>query len=130
MPTRMRFLLVFISLLFSMAFPIPSTSWAPGLWAQTNMLDPRTAPEVRGVLFTAGWHGVQPSPDTWDWDNFDKQVRDLAELGLGIGLRFYTGKSAPHWLYEVGVPEVKLEGNSEDSWPYYPDPIYKEYYYR
>ena len=130
MPTRMRFLLVFISLLFSMVFPIPSTSWAPGLWAQSNVLDPRTAPEVRGVLFTAGWHGLQPTPDTWDWDNFDKQVRDLAELGLGIGLRFYTGKSAPHWLHEVGVPEVKLEGNSEDSWPYYPDPIYKEYYYR
>ena len=41
-----------------------------------------------------------------------------------------TGSAAPHWLYDVGVPEIKLEGNTEDSYPYYPDPIYKEYYYR
>ena len=58
------------------------------------------------------------------------QLRDLAELDLGIGVRFYTGSAAPHWLYDLGVPEIKLEGNTEDSYPYYPDPIYKEYYYR
>ena len=58
------------------------------------------------------------------------QLRDAAELDLGIGVRFYTGSAAPHWLYDVGVPEIKLEGNTEDSYPYYPDPIYKEYYYR
>ena len=123
-------LMLLASLLCPLVSSLPPTSWAPGLWAQTNLLDPRTAPEVRGVLFTAGWDGLQPAPDTWDWDDFDKQVRNLAELDLGIGLRFYTGKRAPHWLYEAGVPEVKLEGNSEDSFPYYPDPIYKEYYYR
>ena len=58
------------------------------------------------------------------------QLRDLAELDLGIGVRFYTGSAAHHWLYDLGVPEIKLEGNTEDSYPYYPDPIYKEYYYR
>ena len=58
------------------------------------------------------------------------ELRDAAELDLGIGVRFYTGSAAPHWLYDVGVPEIKLEGNTEDSYPYYPDPIYKEYYYR
>ena len=58
------------------------------------------------------------------------QLRDAAELDLGIGVRFYTGSAAPHWLYDLGVPEIKLEGNTEDSYPYYPDPIYKEYYYR
>ena len=126
----MWLLALLASSLVSQISPIPSTSWAPGLWAQTNQLDPREAPEVRGVLFTAGWDGLQPSPETWDWDSFDKRVRDLAELGLGIGLRFYTGKRAPHWLYEAGVPEVKLEGNEEDSFPYYPDPIYKESSYR
>ena len=78
--------LVLASLHISLSFSVPSTSWAPGLWAQTNQLDPRTAPEVRGVLFTAGWDDLQPTPDTWDWDNFDKQVRDMAELDLGIGL--------------------------------------------
>ena len=57
-------------------------------------------------------------------------MRDAAELDLGIGVRFYTGSAAPHWLYDLGVPEIKLEGNTEDSYPYYPDPIYKEYYYR
>ena len=97
MPRKMQ-LLVLVSLLFSMAFPLPSTSWAPGLWAQTNLLDPRTAPEVRGVLFTAGWDNLQPTPYTWDWDDFDKQVRDLAELDLGIGLRFYTGSTRPGCL--------------------------------
>ena len=100
---------------------------------------------MRGVLFTRGWGKVKLSPDTWDWDAFDKQVqwrkgllsnwllsqlRDAAELDLGIGVRFYTGSAAPHWLYDVGVPEIKLEGSTEDSYPYYPDPIYKEYYYR
>ena len=127
---KMRILVLPSLLLSSLASAVPSTSWAPGLWAQKNYLDPRTAPEVRGVLFTAGWHGLQPTRDTWDWDSFDKQLRDVAELGLGIGLRFYTGAAAPHWLYEAGVPEVKLEGNEEDSYPYYPDLIYKEYYYR
>ena len=78
--------MVLATLHFSLTFSVPSTSWAPGLWAQTNQLDPRTAPEVRGVLFTAGWDSLQPAPDTWDWENFDKQVRDLAELDLGIFL--------------------------------------------
>ena len=40
-----------------------------------NLFDPRRAPEVRGVLFTRGWGKVQLSPDTWDWDAFDKQVQ-------------------------------------------------------
>ena len=42
-----------------------------------DLFDTRRAPEVRGVLFTRGWGKVQLSPDTWDWDAFDKQVEHL-----------------------------------------------------
>ena len=51
-----------------------NTAWSLGLWSQSNHLDPRLAPEVQGLLYTAGWADLQPSPDTWYWDEFDKQV--------------------------------------------------------
>ena len=49
---------------------------APGLWAApaSAMFDPREAPEVRGMMFNANWGDLQPSPDIFEWGEFDKHV--------------------------------------------------------
>ena len=49
---------------------------APGLWSgtPTAMFDPRQAPEVRGIVFNAKWEELQPSPDIFEWGDFDKHV--------------------------------------------------------
>ena len=49
---------------------------APGLWAgpANAMFDPRQAPEVRGIMFNANWGDLQPSPDIFEWGEFDKHV--------------------------------------------------------
>merc|ERR1719186_245471 len=60
----------------------------------------------------------------------------MTELNLGISLRVYTGQHAPKWIYDEGVPEVKLNCSEsiksceDDSYPYYPDAKYQELYFR
>lgn len=45
------------------------------------------------------WSAIQPSPDTWNWDDFDKQF-DLAEQnGLGTVIAELT-KTAPEWVFK------------------------------
>ena len=130
------------------------TAWAHGLWASppSPTFDPRESPEVRlggipgdqvrGFMNNFNWAELEPGPAAWEWHQLDKQVPGppggghltqllhLAELGLGLGLKVYTGKGAPAWLYQAGVPEVKMADNPEASYPYYPDPVYQEYYFR
>jgi len=108
-----------------------------GLWSQTGWADQRDAPNIQGVMFTARWAALQPTKDKYDWSEFDKSILDITERNLGISLRIYTGQAAPHWLYDEGVPEVKLncsagchDADEAVSFPYYPDAIYQDLYFR
>ena len=50
---------------------------------------------------------------------------------MGLGLKIYTGSAAPDWLYQAGVPEVRMaEGGSNKSYPYYPNQVYQDFYFR
>ena len=109
-----------------------------GFWSQSNFGDRRTAPNIQGVLFTKAWAVLQPEKNRFDWSEFDKDVLDVTERNLAISFRIYTGQHAPRWIYDEGVPEVKLnctsnncnDADESDSFPYYPDPTYQDLYLR
>ena len=105
-----------------------------GLWSQSSFADQREAPNIQGIFFTAKWRDLQPAKDMFDWTDFDKDILDITERNLGVSLRIYTGQNAPQWIYEEGVPEVKVncskDCSHDDSFPYYPDPAYQDLYFQ
>lgn len=89
-------------------------------------------PFVRGVLNPIPWSLLAPSPGMYNWDAFDKNLSEIADAGLYIGLMFWVGPHSPEWLYtNFGVEKVYTNTDKEKM-PYFPNyknPVYKEKWY-
>src|ERR1051326_3369058 len=103
-----------------------------GIW-QTfgDPLNRATHPEVRGRLCNFRWADIEPSPNVWNWVEFDSDLTARAKDTLPIIFMVYTEEDAPDWLYSNGVPKVSQkddQGNIIASSPYYADSTYKMYF--
>ena len=105
-----------------------------GLWlGQTigNPSVPNTMP-VFGNRILIKWGSVQPTPTTFDWPYFDKQIMYCVNRGISICLEievagpFVAQPFTPSWIYDQGVPRVEII-DSDNVYPYYFNPIYNAY---
>ena len=86
---------------------------------------------MRGRLCNFRWKDIEPSPNVWDWAQFDNDLAVRAADSLPIIFMVYTEEDAPAWLYTNGVPKVAMKdkkGNIVGYTPYYADPEYKDYF--
>ena len=111
-----------------------TTHYKYGIWQSFG--DPVSTtqyPEVQGRLSNFRWADIEPSPNVWDWTEFDSDLTSKAKDGLPIIFLVYTKDDAPDWIYSNGVPKVTVKddlGNVTGSSPYYADADYKTYFKR
>lgn len=107
-----------------------TTNYNYGVW-QTfgDPLSSTKYPELRGRLCNFRWADLEPTPNGWNWTQFDSDLTSRAADGLPITFMVYTGQDAPDWIYTTGgVPKVPMTdnlGNLLGYAPYYQDPEYK-----
>ena len=94
---------------------------------------------VKGFPLVLSWSKLEPQPGKFA---FDQQVRVPLERARNQGQCVFLmvwvapNKSTPQWLYDLGVPQVKVpertspvRKRSSPIFPYYFHPIYREHFY-
>lgn len=111
-----------------------TTHYKYGIWQTFGDAASTTQyPEIQGRLANFRWADLEPSPNVWNWTEFDNDLSDKAKDGLPIIFLIYTKEDAPEWIYSNGVPKVTEKddaGNVTGYSPYYVDPDYKTYFKR
>ncbi|MCX6326701.1 MAG: beta-galactosidase [Bacteroidia bacterium] len=104
-----------------------------GIWGGENV-SAKGRSWFKGVVATTDWDIIEPQNGRFEWENFDKKVRQITDKGLNVMLMVYHGEKCPGWVYEAGVPKVlnisfgsavRVEKESKVIEPYYLDPKYK-----
>jgi hypothetical protein len=114
---------------------IDTSTYNAGIWQyMSNPLSKQDQPEVQGRLTKSfRWADIEPSPNVWNWVNFDSVLTDAADDGLPIIFLVFTKQDAPDWLFTNGVPKVIEKddaGNVTGYAPYYADTAYNRYFKR
>ena len=90
-------------------------------------------PEIRGLLTNFKWQDIEPSNNTWNWQQLDS-VMMSRDCNTPFQLMIFTKDYAPDWLFTTaGVPKVIEYNSNNDSVgfsPYFADPNYKFYFER
>lgn len=105
-----------------------------GIWQYTGTALPKDKhPEMNGRLSNFRWADLEPSPNQWNWKEFDSELTAKASDSLPIIFMVYTKEDVPDWIFSKGVPKVTEKddnGNVTGYSPYYADPDYKKYFKR
>jgi len=120
--------------------PFPADCWGVYSWAgwNTKKVTRATCPLIKGAPIILKWHALEPEPGQFA---FDKHLGD--KLKLAVENDFYTfvmiwvAPNAPRWLYENGVPEVRMTQTISPrrqprdwTFQYYLDEDYTRYFHR
>jgi hypothetical protein len=114
---------------------IDTSTYNAGIWQyMSTPLSRQMHPELQGRLTTFfRWADLEPSPDVWNWSDFDRVISAAAADSLPIVFLIYTKQDAPDWLFTNGVPKVIEKddaGNVTGYAPYYIDTAYRRYFKR
>jgi hypothetical protein len=122
------------------AKPFPDDCWGVYSWAgwSPRSVTREKCPLIKGVPIILKWAQLEPRPGEFE---FERELGD--KLALAVENDFYTfvmvwyAPNAPRWLYENGVPEVKMTETisprrKQRNWTfqYYLDEDYIRYYHR
>ena len=104
---------------------------AYGVWASDDKGDLKTFP-CKGMVVDFHWSEIEPTEGVFDWQQFDAQMKQAADLGLYCCVGISVGPMSPLWLYEKGIPKVMTVGHRVRSgpFPYYLDSNHIKYYHR
>ena len=118
----------------SAAAQTDTTHYKYGVWQTFGEAVTATQyPEVQGRLSNFTWANIEPSPNVWNWTEFDNEMTSKAKDNLPNIFLVYTKEDAPDWIYSNGVPKVTEKddlGNVTGYAPYYADADYKTYFKR
>ncbi|MFN0187719.1 MAG: T9SS C-terminal target domain-containing protein [Bacteroidia bacterium] len=117
---------------------VPINSY--GVWDRGEGIDDYSDPKadfVLGIEVSARWAEVQSKgPDKFDFSIFQNTLDKAARYNKIIKISINVGPDSPLWLYDNGVPLVKVISHKPEkhdhkfgSYPYYVSDAYKKYYY-
>jgi len=138
------FILLFIAAIVNNITPvqaqklaIPITSY--GVWDRGDAIDDYSNPQydyIMGIEAGASWSEVQPnSPDKFDFSGMQKALDKAYKYHKLVKVSINVGPDSPKWLYDNGVPLVKVNDNKPGKhdkfpdYPYYVSEAYKKYYF-
>jgi hypothetical protein len=134
------FLMLFfnINLLVSQKVAVPINSY--GVWDRGEGIDDYSDPKadfVMGIEVSAKWDEVQASgPDKFDFSMFQEVLDKAAKYNKIVKISINVGPDSPNWLYENGVPLVKVDSDKPYkhdkkfiNYPYYVCDAHKKYYF-
>lgn len=129
--------LIIVSPVQAQKVAVPITSY--GVWDRGDGIDDYNDPQfdyVLGIEAGASWNDIQPSsPDKFDFSMLQRSLDNAYKYKKLVKLSINVGPDSPKWLYENGVPLVKVNDNKpgkHDKWPdypYYMSENYKKYYH-
>jgi len=106
-----------------------------GLWAWGGgaYISRTNRPWYKGTFVATSWSKLEPEPGRFNWRAIDHGLERAASNGLYVALKVYHAQASPAWLYENGVPRVRMKHRRYGkalSCPYYLAPAYKRYLVR
>jgi hypothetical protein len=107
-------------------------SWNP------NRVTRETHPLIKGVPIIMHWRDVEPTEGQFRFDTLlGEKLRVAARHNFYVHLMIWVAPSSPEWLYENGVPRVKVpprinpfRKEVKPVFPYYLDENYKRHFFR
>jgi hypothetical protein len=113
---------------------------AYGTWDRGGGIDDYSDPKadfVMGIEVSAKWSEVQASgPDKFDFSMFQEVLDKAAKYNKIVKISINVGPDSPFWLYENGVPLVKVTSDKPYkhdkkfiNYPYYVSDAHKKYYF-
>ncbi|MCK4921169.1 MAG: beta-galactosidase [Bacteroidales bacterium] len=107
-----------------------STGGAPNKWNGKIKPD-ETYPGLRGIPIVIGWNELEPEEGVYKWELIDDIIKKAAENNKYVFTLLWLNPVNPDWLFDKGVPEVKINTFKTDpnfaSIPYPLDENYKFY---
>jgi hypothetical protein len=134
------FLAIFIfnNVLFAQKIAVPITSY--GTWDRGGGVSDYDNPEadfVMGIEVSAKWSEVQSKgPGKFDFSMFQDVLDKATKYHKIVKVSINVGPDAPLWLYENGVPLVKVTSDKPEkhaikfaNYPFYLNETHIKYYY-
>ena len=132
------FFLFFITKSQAQKIAVPISSY--GVWDRGGGIDDYSDPKadfVMGIEVSAKWSEVQASePDKFDFSMFQEVLDKAAKYNKIVKISINVGPDSPFWLYENGVPLVKVTSDKPYkhdkkfiNYPYYVSDAHKKYYF-
>ena len=116
---------------------VPINSY--GVWDRGEGIDDYSDPTadfVLGMEVSARWEEVQSKgPEKYDFSIFQQALNKALKFHKIVKLSINVGPDSPEWLYENGVPLVKVLSKKPEkhakfpNYPYYLSEAYKNYYF-
>jgi len=139
-----RFSLLIIIILFStnvlkaQKIAVPINTY--GVWDRGGGIDDYSDPKadfVLGIEVSATWAEVQSKgPGKFDFSAFQEVLDKAAKHHKIVKVSINVGPNSPLWLYENGVPLVKVTSDKPEkhdekfaNYPYYLNETHKQYYF-
>ncbi len=115
---------------------VPINSY--GVWDRGEGIDDYSDPKadfVLGMEVSARWAEVQSKgPGIFDFSVFQNSLDKAAKFHKIVKVSINVGPDSPDWLYDNGVPLVKVVSDKPEkhdkfpNYPYYLSDVYKKYY--
>lgn len=134
------FLAIFIfnNVLFAQKIAVPITSY--GTWDRGGGVSDYDNPEadfVMGIEVSAKWSEVQSKgPGKYDFSMFQDVLDKATKYHKIVKVSINVGPDAPLWLYENGVPLVKVTSDKPEkhaikfaNYPFYLNETHIKHYY-
>ena len=116
---------------------VPISSY--GVWDRGEGIEDYSDPKadfVLGIEVSARWAEVQAKgPDKFDFSTFQNTLDRALKYHKIVKVSINVGPDSPDWLYNNGVPLVKVNDNKPGkhdkfpNYPYYLSDAYKKYYF-
>jgi hypothetical protein len=116
---------------------VPINSY--GVWDRGEGIEDYSDPRadfVLGLEVSARWAEVQSKePGIFDFSIFQNTLDKAVKFHKIVKVSINVGPDSPDWLYENGVPLVKVVSDKPEKhakfpkYPYYLSDAYKKYYY-
>lgn len=116
---------------------VPTDSY--GVWDRGDGIDDYDDPRfdyILGIEAGQSWRDIQPdSPDKFDFSDLQRSIDKAYKYKKLVKVSVNVGPDSPKWIYENGVPLVKVIDNKPGKhdkfpdYPYYLSDNYKKYYF-
>ncbi len=129
---------IFNNVLLAQKIAVPITSY--GTWDRGGGIDDYSDPKadfVMGIEVSAKWAEVQSKgPGKYDFSMFQEVLDNATKYHKIVKISINVGPDAPMWLYENGVPLVKVTSDKPEkhdkkfaNYPFYINEAHKQYYF-
>ncbi len=122
------------------ANPFPPDCWGVYSWAgwNTRTVTRDRCPLIKGAPIILKWNQVEPEPGIFAFDrHLGEKLKLAVDNDFYVFVMIWVAPNAPRWLYENGVPEVRMTKTISPrrkprnwTFQYYLDEDYIHYFQR